>query len=122
VSSAEVDGPSAPSEPEDQKLIILARAVLSRTGSATGAAVRDTEGRAYAAAGVHIEHLKLSAVAVAVAMAVSSGANGLESVALVGDHEPSAAELEIVRDLAIDGTVIWWADHRGAVQSIIELS
>jgi cytidine deaminase len=114
-------GAPTPENPEDLKLITLARAALGRTGAAQGAAVRDTEGRAYAAAGVNIEHFKLSAVAVAVAIAVSSGANGLESVALVGDDEPSAADLEIIRDLAVDGTAIWWADPRGTVQSIIEL-
>jgi hypothetical protein len=70
---------------------------------------------------MHLEHLKVSAVAVAVAMAVSSAASGLEAVALVADDEPTAGDLDIVRDLAIDGTAIWWADHRGAVQSMIEL-
>jgi hypothetical protein len=36
--------------PEDQKLVTLARATLSRTGGPEGAAVRDTDGRTYAAA------------------------------------------------------------------------
>ena len=84
MSGATVEKSLIPDDPEDQKLITLARAALARTAAAQGACVRDTDGRAYAAAGVHLNHLKLSAVAVAVAMAVSSGATGLEAVAVVG--------------------------------------
>jgi hypothetical protein len=54
-------------------------------------------------------------------MAVSSGADGVDGVALVGEEEPSAADLEIVRDLAVDGAVIRWADARGTVQLMVEL-
>jgi hypothetical protein len=113
-------GPT-PDDPEDRKLITLARAALGRTGAAQGAAVRDTEGRAYAAASVDLEHLKLSAVAVAVAVAVSSGAGGLEAVAFVAAQEPTDSDLEVVRDLAVDGAVVWWTDTRGTVQFMIEL-
>ena len=72
MSGATVEKALIPEDPEDLKLITLARATLARTGAAQGACVRDTEGRAYAAASVHLEHLRLSAIAVAVAMVVSS--------------------------------------------------
>jgi hypothetical protein len=120
VSGGAAEHASTP-DPEDLKLITLARAALGRTGAAQGAAVRDTEARAYAAASVHLEHLTLSAVAVAVAVAVSSGAGGLEAVALVAAEEPSDFDLDVVRDLAADGAVVWWTDTRGTVQSMIEL-
>jgi hypothetical protein len=118
VSRAAVEMSLVPEDPEDLKLITLARATLARTGAAQGASVRDTDGRAYAGASVHLDHLKLSAIAVAVAMAVSSGADRLEAVAAVGGEEPSAADLEIVSDLAIAGAAIWWADTGGTVWSI----
>jgi len=118
VSGAAAEQPTLPTDPEDLKLITLARAALGRTAASQAACVRDTEGRAYAGASVHLQHLKLSAVAVAVAMAVSSGADGLEAVAMVGGEEPSAADLEIVSDLAIAGAAIWWADTGGTVWSI----
>jgi len=121
VSGGAAEHASTPDDPENLKLITLARAALGRTGAAQGAAVRDTEGRAYAAASVHLEHLTLSAVAVAVALAVSSGAGGLEAVALVAAQEPSDSDLDVVRDLAADGVVVWWTDARGTVQSMIEL-
>jgi hypothetical protein len=121
VSGAAVEKSLIPEDPEDVKLITLARATLARTGAAQAACVRDTEGRAYAAASVHLEHLMLSAIGVAVAMAVSSAAGGLEAVALVGDDEPSAEDLEIVRDLSGNGVTVWWADSRGKVRSVVEL-
>ena len=70
--------------PEDDKLVTLARAARARTGAAEGAAVRDTDGRTYAAATVALPSLRLSALQVAVAMAACSGADGLEAAAVVG--------------------------------------
>lgn len=79
--------PSGPSGlgPEDRKLVTLARAARARTGAAEGAALRDTDGRTYAAATVDLPSLKVSAVGVAVAMAVASGSRGLEAVVLLTD-------------------------------------
>jgi hypothetical protein len=105
-----------PDDPEDLKLITLARAALGRTGAAQGAAqgaaVRDTEGRAYAAASVHLKHLNLSAVAVAVAMAVSSGASALEAVAVAGGPA-SDDDLDLLRDLPGAGVPVWSVDAKG---------
>jgi hypothetical protein len=122
MSDSAIEQAPIPSDPEDLKLITLARAALGRTGAHQGAAVRDTDGRAYAAASIDLEHLKLSGIGVAVAMAVSSGAVGLEAVALVGDVEPSDADLNIVADLAGHSTVIIWAASGGAVKSVTTLA
>jgi hypothetical protein len=123
VSGATFEESLIPEDPEDLKLITLARGALARSGAAhQGACVRDVDGRAYAAASVHLEHLRLSAIAVAVAMAVSSGAMRVDGAALVGEEEPSAADLEILRDLSADGMMVWRADRRGTVQSMVELT
>ena len=66
-------------QPEDAKLVTLARSARARTRAAQGAAVRDGDGRTYVAATVALPSLELSALQVAVAMAVSSGAPGLEA-------------------------------------------
>ena len=58
---------------EDAKLVTLARATRARVGAAEGGAVRDGDGRTYAAASVDLPSLKLSALQVCVAMAVASG-------------------------------------------------
>jgi hypothetical protein len=76
---------SQPHDPEDQKLITLARSARARTKAREGAAVRDTDGRTYVAATVSLPTLALTALQVAVAMAVSSGALGLEAAVIVGD-------------------------------------
>jgi hypothetical protein len=53
----------------------------------------------------------------AVAMAVSSGAKGLEAVALVTDADAVRPEdLDAVRDLAGAGIPVFRADRRGQVQ------
>jgi hypothetical protein len=86
--------------PEDIKIITLARAARARVGAAEGAAVRDETGRTYAAAAVALPSLQLSALHLAVAMAVSSGAASLEAAALVSDGAPpDAADLAAVREL-----------------------
>ena len=111
----------SPSDPEDVKIITLARATQARTGAAAGACVRDTDGRTYAGASVALPHLALSALQVAVAMAVSSGAPGLEAAALVGEADPSADDLAVLGDLPGTGVAVWHADARGTVQSVVTL-
>ena len=102
-----------PLAPEDAKLVTLARSARARTRAAEGAAVRDLDGRTYAAATVALPSLQLSAVAVAVAMAVSSGAQGLEAVVVLGDEAVRDSDLSVVRDLAGGGVPLLRADARG---------
>src|SRR5581483_3488458 len=85
--------------PEDQKIITLARSTRARVAASEGAAVRDETGRTYTAAAVALPSLRLSALRLAVAMAVSSGAASLEAAALVSDSDPDPGDLAAVRDL-----------------------
>lgn len=87
-------------DPEDAKLVTLARSARARTGAAAGAAVRDSDGRTYVAASVALPSLTLSALQVAVAMAVSSGARGLEGAVVLGDSTADAAGEAVLRDVA----------------------
>jgi hypothetical protein len=100
--------------PEDVKLATLARSVRARTGAAQGAAVRDTDGRTYVAASVDLESLSLTALQVAVAMAVSSGALGLEAAVILGDDSTDEAGGAAVRDVAPAATV-FRADRDGMI-------
>ena len=77
-------------DPEDAKILTLARVAQQRsyapyTGIAEGAAVRDTDGRTYAAGTVENADPRLttSAVRAALAAAISSGARRFEAIALV---------------------------------------
>lgn len=94
-------------DPEDNKIITLARASRARNGSAEGAAVRDETGRTYAATDVALKALRLSAVQVAVATAVSSGARSLEAVALVTDGEgPSEEDRAVAAELGVTSILV----------------
>ncbi|MEU5878526.1 cytidine deaminase [Spirillospora sp. NPDC047279] len=91
---------------EDQKIITLARAARARTGAAEGAAVRDETGRTYSATSVALPNLTLTALQVAVAMAVSSGAEDLEAAALVtAAGTADASDVAAVRDLGAKAPV-----------------
>lgn len=76
---------SAELDAEDAKIVTLARSTRARNRAAEGAAVRDATGRTYAASTVDLPSLKLSALEVAIAMAVSSGADRLEAAAIVSE-------------------------------------
>ncbi|TDE29631.1 cytidine deaminase [Nonomuraea mesophila] len=93
-------------DPEDSKIITLARSARARNGSAEGAAVRDETGRTYAATNVALEALTLSAVQVAVAMAISSGARSLEAAALVSEGGPSAADEAVAAELGVKALLV----------------
>ncbi len=94
-------------DPEDLKIITLARSTRARVSAAEGAAVRDETGRTYAAAAVSLPSLRLSALRLAVAMAASSGATTLAAAAWVSDADaPDPSDLAVVRDLGPAAVVI----------------
>lgn len=102
---------------EDKKLVTLARATRARIQAAEGAAVRDTDGRTYAAATVALPSLQLSAVQAVVAMAVASGSTGVDACVVLGDAqdltEPDAA---VLADFAgADGVTVHVGDARGTI-------
>ena len=102
-------------DPEDAKIVTLARGSRARTGAPEGAAVRDLDGRTYTAASVALPSLTLTALQAAVAAAVSSGATGLEAAAVVTEAAAvDPASLAAVADLTPTAAVLR-ADLRGTV-------
>jgi hypothetical protein len=103
-------------DPEDAKLLTLARATRARAGAAEAAAVRDGDGRTYVAVEVALPSLQLSAVQAVVAVAAASGQTTLEAVGVVGDAEALA-----VADRALLGEIqvstILLAGPDGALRS-----
>src|SRR5437763_15099904 len=94
-------------DPEDGKLVTLAKAARARTGAAEGAAVRDDMGRTYVAASVALPSLTLSALQAAVAAAVSSGVQQLEAAAVV--TEESAVDRDgaaAAGDLGVEAPIV----------------
>jgi hypothetical protein len=85
---------------EDTKLVTLARSARARVGAVEGAAVRDQDGRTYAAATVSLPSLAVTALQLAVATAAASGAARLEAAAVVTEaSELDGAGHAAVRDL-----------------------
>jgi len=102
-------------DPEDEKLVTLARAARARNGAAEGAAVRDDTGRTYAAATVALESLSLSALQAAVAAAVSSGVQQLEGAAVVTEADVVAGDdARVLAELGVDAAIV--ADPAGKVR------
>jgi hypothetical protein len=90
---------SAGLDPEDAKLVTLARSARVRSVvgdglAAEGAAVRDETGRTYVAATVVRGPLRLPALHLAVASALASGARSFEAAAVVtGEDEPAGVDV-----------------------------
>src|SRR5215204_5366886 len=87
-------------DPEDVKIIDLARASLARSQAREAACVRDTDGRTYAGASVDLPHLRLSAIA--------------------GEAHPSESDLALINDLPGEGVAVWSVDAAGVVRGLIE--
>lgn len=111
-------------DPEDTKLVTLARSARLRAyvrsgGVAEGAAVRDADGRTYAAATVDHRDpaLAVSALRAAVVAAASSGARSFEAAAVV--TEGSDVDSFDVAALAEFGTgvPVLLADPAGALRA-----
>ena len=84
---------------EDAKLVTLARGAMGRAGVGQGAAVRDDDGRTYAAAAISLPSLRLTALQAAVVLAASSAASALEAAVVVGGEPPDEPSLAVARDL-----------------------
>jgi cytidine deaminase len=107
---------------EDTKILTLAKATRARahaphTGIAEGAAVRDTDGRTYAAATVENQDpaLTTSALRAAVAAAASSGARAFEAAAVVTESLVSDADLAVLREFG-PGVPLLVADPDGTLR------
>jgi hypothetical protein len=105
-AGAEVPAADAALSAEDTKLVTLARSARARVGAVEGAAVRDQDGRTYAAATVALPSLAVTALQLAVASAAASGATRLEAAAVVTEaSELDGAGHAAVRDLAADAPI-----------------
>jgi hypothetical protein len=103
---------------EDTKLVVLARGAMARSGGAAGAAVRDSDGRTYAAGEVRLAALRLTALQAAVAAALSSGAPGFEAAVLVGGDGDDAG-IAAVHEVTAAARIVL-AAHDGAVLDVRE--
>jgi cytidine deaminase len=119
--SAATASPSA----EDGRLLTLARSArlrahAPRSAVSEGAAVRDADGRTYAAATVENADptLTTSALRGAVVAAASSGARSFEAAAVVTEGLPSEADLAVLREFGV-GVPVMLAGPDGTVRDTL---
>ena len=106
--------------PEDNKLVVLAKATRARTGAAEGAALRDLDGRTYAGATVDLPSLQVSATGVVITMAVASGARGAEALVVLTDGEVAESDVSALRDFAGDGVPVLRGTPAGSIEDTRE--
>ena len=105
-------------QPEDAKLVTLARGARGRVSAPEGAALRDETGRTYASASVTLPSLHLSALQAVVAQAAAAGARGVEAAVVVVDHGGVDADgVAAVRDLGGVGVRLLAVDAQGEVHT-----
>ncbi|HZX05893.1 cytidine deaminase [Kribbella sp.] len=106
---------------EDAKLVTLARAARARTRALEGAAVRDSDGRTYAACTVALDTVELTALQLAVAMALASGVKGLEAAAVVTEDGAvdEAVDVNVVRHFAGANIPVVVALGTGEVRDVV---
>lgn len=101
--------------PEDEKLLVLAKATAARVSATQGAAVRDETGRTYAAASVKLDSITLDALEVALGMALSSGASAIEGAIIFGS-EPIARARLAVREIS-PSAIVASVDQDGNIKT-----
>ncbi|MEY4323377.1 MAG: hypothetical protein RL410_1158 [Actinomycetota bacterium] len=102
---------------EDLKLVTLSKGARARVMAASGASVRDQDGRTYSGASVVVADRHFGALELAVATAMASGAKSLEAASVVGDA-PSVEEVKQFRSVAQSGALLVLASSSGDVQSV----
>ena len=106
---------------QDAKLVTLARSARARVGAVEGAAVRDQDGRTYAAASVQLPSLSVTALQLAVASAAAAGATRLEAAAVVTEASTlDGAGHAAVRDLGADAPIHVAAPDGSLLGSVTE--
>lgn len=118
-NSGATSGVPDPLDPEDHKLVVLARATRARTGALEGAALRDLDGRTYAAATVHLPSLQVSAIGVVISMAVASGAKGAEAVVLLTGGEVRTEDRAALADFSGPGVRLLVGTETGSLHSCL---
>jgi hypothetical protein len=83
-----------PLDAEDAKLVVLARSAMARAEARSGAAVRDVDGRTYAAAPVDLSTLQLTALLEAAVLVAGSA----DDAGIAAVHEISATAAVIITD------------------------
>lgn len=95
--------------PEDLKLLTLAKATMARSNSTSAAALRDNTGRTYVAVPVKSGDFEIDSLLAVLVVAKASGITGIEAIVIAGEavsassivvinSEDSGAKIYLVSD------------------------
>jgi hypothetical protein len=103
--------------PEDLKLLTLAKATMARSNSISAAALRDNTGRTYVAVPVKSGDFEIDSLLAVLVVAKASGISGIEAIVLAGQAAP-ASSIAIIRaeDAAVKIFAVSDADDLIAIQ------
>jgi hypothetical protein len=99
---------------EDQKLEVLAKATLRRTGANQAAALRDSTGRTYVARNISSSGFTLDAVEAVFTVAMASQIEAIESVVIVGE---GPINLKAVREHS-PISLFWVVNEDGEIEAL----
>jgi hypothetical protein len=83
--------------PEDLKLLTLAKATMARSNSKSAAALRDNTGRTYVAIPVKSGTLEIDALLAVLVVAKASQISGIEAIVIAGESV-TAESLQVIRN------------------------
>ena len=82
--------------PEDLKLVTLAKATMARSNSKSAAALRDNTGRTYVAVPVKSGDFEIDSLLAVLVVAKASGITGIEAIVIAGAGA-AASSIAIIR-------------------------
>lgn len=87
---------SLSNNPEDLKLLTLAKSTMVRSNSISAAALRDNTGRTYVAVPVKSGDFEIDSLLSVLVVAKASGITGIEAIVIAGEAAP-ASSIAIIR-------------------------
>ena len=82
--------------PEDLKLLTLAKATMARSNSKSAAALRDNTGRTYVAIPVKSGDFEVDSLLAVLVVAKASSISGIEAIVVCG-QEPAPASISVIK-------------------------
>jgi hypothetical protein len=84
------------SNPEDLKLLTLAKATMARSNSKSAAALRDNTGRTYVAIPVKSGDFEVDSLIAVLVVAKASSISGIEAIVVCG-REPAPSSVSVIK-------------------------
>ena len=100
--------------PEDEKLAVLARATLRRTGAKQAGALRDSTGRTYTGINISTSSFSVDAAEALLTISLASQISGIESAVFMGDKH---FNIVLLREYSPHCT-LWFLAESGEITAL----